>query len=367
MIIDDFIPELEIENENPDTPPNEEEGRTQEKENVVATTEFSHDDIFTSAPEEGDEKPKENGEEEEEENSTKPTENAKEKADSDDEGEEDAMLEPIYNTFLQKGYIMEQEGEEAPKTWEELDERINQIPKRVSEALVTSIPEDGQPLLKYLLTAGADLNKDKLKEFYNVYLEEAEQIEPVDESQARQYLERVFTKQGMNKTAMKASLDALEDSEELMSEAKRVYELNVSEKKTDKIIEETEDEKKSRIANSKRYWNSIADTIQSTGWKTQKQREIYRELESKETTNKITSAYKDPKALVVLADFMSHYNPETGEFNLDAYKAQVASKETKSIKDNIIRDQFSSVSVKNNMKGGKNPSKNEMDKLEPII
>lgn len=325
-MIDDFIPQLELDIEIPEVKENSSEGNGQEKVTSKGNEESPQDLIV------------------QDDNVVYQIDNDEPENPKDEvnvEGEE-GQVSALYKTFVEKGYV--DETEDSPKSWDDLDAMVDSMPKKVAEALVQQVPEVGKQLMKYLFSAGETLTLDSLKSFMDTYITEESEVLPEEEEHAKSFLLKRYTSQGMSERAANATIEALEDEKELLSEAKRLFEKESAQKKTDEIIKETDEEKVKRENSIKNYWNSIAHSIKETSWDIRKQKEVYAELSTSRTSQRLQEAYKHPKALVQLADFMTHFNNETGEFNLNAFKQQVASKEAINLQKNIMKDNFSSVS-----------------------
>ena len=361
---EDFIPQLELDDENIVLPQEVAEETSKEKEvkeedGSDATDDYVVDDdtiIDVSSAADEDEPNEEEGEDD------KPAETG--------EVPEKEAVSVTYQTLVNKGILSEEE--DVPETWDALDEKISSIPNQVAQALVMNTPKIGQSLIDFVFKTGDRLTADNLREFYKEHLDVVEFTEtgpPQTEEDAEKFVESMYSKQRLSATAIRAAIVTLKDENELLEEAERLYKLD-EEARAAKVKERVDAEGVTTNKNkddAKQYWQGVSSAITETKWEAKKQKSIYDFLAKRELNNRLNDIYKDPKALVFLADFVEKYDPSKKEFNLDAYKKQVASEEAGNIKKNILKDGFGNLVSKTGSTAA-NPNRTlKIENLEPII
>ncbi len=157
---------------------------------------------------------------------------------------------------------------------------------------------------------------------------------------AREYLEKVYAKQGMKSRAITAQLDDLEESEELLTTAQA--ELQKEKTETQKLIQSAKEQTKEEKRVIAEFNNSVTQTIQS--FPKQRQSAII------ETATKaidiINEIGKDPKAYVQFMDLLSYY--KNGSFDLSVFEKQGTSKAVSGLRDKISASRITSASKANN-------------------
>lgn len=255
--------------------------------------------------------------------------------------ETDPLAIAFYDQIKERGYVSE--DSEFKGTWEELDEYFDSLPQQVLNLTIQSLPDLSKDVVKFIATAGQNITKEEMKNFFQTYFEEISDKETTIETHddARDFLKSHYETLGMKPKAIVAALDSLEDDDELLDEAKKLFEEKNKTSKTQKLIENKESENKEIIQKNKERVELIQQEINSTGWKKEKIERVT-EILSKNFNSRLTEVINNPKAIVQLADFLDLFDPKSKQFDLTAYKNQIASKDTKGLKEKLIEASFSS-------------------------
>jgi hypothetical protein len=280
------------------------------------------------------------GEEKEEEEEGIEDDTPEEEEEEEEEGSNDVTeVEAVYKIFTSKSYIPESKS--PPKSWEELDEMIDNIPAVIADSLVASLPEDSQLLIDYVLN-NEKLTRESLLDFVGRYAETLDS-DDFTEDDAKTYLSKVYKDKGLSDKVIQTTLETLEDDGELLTEAQS---LKAQDKQAalQSLEAEKEQEKANKIKradDAKKYWIGVGETLKAKNWQPKKQGEVLDFLKNQGPTKTLNEIYKSPKALVELANILTTFDPKTQSFNLSFKEKQTDSKVVKEIQNNIIRDTFS--------------------------
>lgn len=260
--------------------------------------------------------------------------------DVDQEEQVDDMAVATFKTLRDKGIIMADDTTEV-KSWTDLDTYIEEIPKMVMDNLVSAAPEETQKLIQFAFAKGNDLTKEDLKDFINMYLEDSIVTEISSIEDARKVLEKAYSEQGMRKSVINAALDALEDDGEdiILEEAKKYSKSN----KTDKAIEEANAQNVKKEADQRQYFTTFAEEVKGQTFNDKRKQLIQDELTKGVANQKLEAVIANPKSIVQLVNFLTYYNDKTGNFDFKDFVNQSFSKDGEKLKNNIVKDNFSSV------------------------
>ena len=277
----------------------------------------------------------------------------------------------FYKELVEQGIAsdMQKEG----YSWEDVNKVINdyreELPKQVTEAIISSSPELGQSLIDFVFTKGSTLNKDDLKQFMSDYLDDIETLQKdvsfdTNES-AREFLLNTYKNQGFRNNQIEAMLDALEDESEtaLKDEAKKYADKQKENLKSAQRLNEAKVERQSQDTSMQQFALSIQEELKNTGWKSTRINKIRDSLVSGQTNEVLKKASKSAKALVQLANLATYYDENLGTFKFEDFIKQELSPETKQLKDRITRDMFSTGTTTRGQFS--NPNKNRLGELVP--
>lgn len=302
-----------------------------------------------------------------------------------DENQEEETVEQeveavgYYNTLVDKGFIEKSDdfkgtfdslGEAIEKSALSIAAKSEEVMSSVAEAIYTNAPDTLKKVLEFSFLK-PDATKQELKDFVDAFVSEIPVVQEVKTNEdARKYLETTYSKT-MNRVAVRAALDALEDESEtaLVEEANKqigFHNADVKAKNSDKaeaILNETKRAKKEREEADLAFANSIYDEIKATDWQDKRKKTLTGFVSSGKANEVIKAASQKPKAFLQLADLATYYDPVKGEFDISAYVKQASTKAVEEMKNNAIKDNFKSTGGKGTTK---TPQSDEL-KLEMII
>ena len=282
---------------------------------------------------EQDEKP---DQEQQQEETAESTANLPAQQETDDEPDAQAAFE----TFKRLGVIDEEKFDGTFESIQTaLEEREQNRTAEVANAFIEQAPEMYRKLLQLVYNElednDGDVNVDKLQEFVDAFKEDTSTGRIKDEDDAREFLEKVYSEKGMRRAAIKAQLDDLEMDDELINEAKKEMKVH-EEKRQNELLEQQE--KRYREIEQKRevFMQHLEKEFEGSGWQSQRVNIVKHTLsQTKDIMAKVSSS---PKAVMQFADFLSHY--KNGEFDIESYSKQAASKQVQQFKDNIVKSSF---------------------------
>jgi hypothetical protein len=251
----------------------------------------------------------------------------------------------IYQTMVDKGYVTE--SEEFKGTYEELDSMFEQLPEQLWSAVVNQIPEHGQNLLNFVFAKGEDLTESDLISFFDkvrpVNTDQDYNLESEEDQVA--FLTQYFKNKGEDDDDIADRIELWQEKEKLSVKAKSLHEKWKSEKNSlaENEIEQARREKEQKKEKARAFKQQLETAISESGWKETRQQVVLNEIFSGNLNAKTKAIVQHPTALYHLADWLSYYDPETGEVDLEAYMKRGASPQIQKVKDTISRN-FSRVS-----------------------
>lgn len=273
----------------------------------------------------------------------------------------DPLAYSFYEELVNRGYL--DETSDFKGSWEELDSMIADLPQRVLNSVIATMPDESKQILKFVAAAGQDLTKDELKKFFNTYFEESSAPDVSTNDSARAYLESVLEEQGLKPRAIQAQLDALEDEDALIEEAKKV--LNSKTASTEEIIRQKEQEVREKRQAQQNFVRSIQEEIKSQGWRPERVAKV--QTVFSEVNTILNQVASNPKAYVQLVDLLTYFDPNKKEFDLSVLTKKAESKAASTLKDNITKNGFSSSGSRSGSNIVNDNNTNNLDNYEPII
>jgi len=313
-----------------------------------------------------------------------PTKEPDEEPDEPEYSEEaDEAAIGYYKSLVSKGFL--EESEEFDGTFDTLEQVMDKsLPKiaaessevlnYVAEQIYLNAPEPLQKILQFAFLK-PDTNYDELKTFVNNLSPALEEVPEVKDAQgARNYLEGEYSKMITNRTALKAALDTLEDSDEdtIVQEANvRIKATNADLKAqqkalSDRMIEDAKTAQENERAAQEQFSQSVYTELKNTGWTDKRQKSLSHFIGSGKVADTIRQASLNPKAFVQLADLATYFDAKKGEFDFKAYIDHYASSKVKDIKNSAFKDNFGSAGNRSKSSKSKDTSGVE-PKFEPII
>jgi len=267
----------------------------------------------------------------------------------------------LFKELSERGIINGEDKEEF--SWDDIDNSLKkyteELPLRVAQSLIESLPEEGKALMNFLLTKQANLTKEELTQYYEEHLKTT--LTSIDnEDVARDYL-REHYKGKFRASQITAMLDALEDEEGLVEEANKVKEEIKREKERG-----LDQERQSQLQSQKQFVQSLSSEFQSLPWDTNRIEKVKQSIVSGEGNAKLAKIAQSPNGLIHLYNFMTYFDETNGKFDLTDFAKIASTKQVKGLKDSLTEDMLSSASnstkASNRKIGGI-----DLSKLQPII
>lgn len=245
-----------------------------------------------------------------------------------------------FETFKRLGVIDEEKFDGSFESIQAaLEEREQNRTAEVANAFIEQAPEKYRKLLQLVYNElednDGDVDVDRLQEFVDAFKEDSSNLRIKDEDDAREFLEKVYSEKGMRRAAIKAQLDDLEMDDELINEAKKEMKVH-EERRQNELLEQQE--KRYREVEQKRevFMQHLEKEFEGSGWQPQRVNIVKHTLsQTKDIMAKVSNS---PKAVMQFADFLSHY--KNGEFDIESYSKQAASKQVQQFKENIVKSSF---------------------------
>lgn len=288
---------------------------------------------------------------------------------------EELEVSTLFYTELVNRGIAESKDGKTSYSWDDVDSVLNNytkdLPEKVVEDLIESSPDIGKNLIDFVFSKGSNLTKQELKDFYNEYLQDLEILESdysfEDSEKARDFLFKEYKAQGFRDSQIEVLLDTLEDESEdaLKAEAKKYADKKKENLKSTQTLNQVKENSVQEKENLKQFAEKISSELVNTGWKSSRVNKIKEDLFSGRTNEIISKAAKNPAALIQLANLATYFDEKTGSFNFTDFILQSTSKETKTLRDKIKKDMFTSSN--NNSRGVQaNPNRSKFSDLIPI-
>lgn len=277
---------------------------------------------------------------------------------------EDPLAQTVYDTLVEKGLF--DEDKDFKPTFEGIEEKLADLPNKLLRQAIDDLPQHSQQILKYIATAGQNLEKQELDQFIREFINEQVVPDVSSLDQAREYLEQHLKSTGLKDRAIQAQLDDLEESDELITEAEKL--LKSKNKTTDRLIEDKAKENAEIAESTKQFYQSVNSTLAELKWSKEKQASI---IATMPKTNQIfQEVLQNPKAYVQLMDFISTYKSTTKEFDLEPYRKQGEGRATSNIRQKLEKSGFTSSSSKTST-SSETPAKGSLEEIlktyKPVV
>lgn len=235
----------------------------------------------------------------------------------------------FYEELKERGYLTD----EFDGSWETLDKMFTDLPNKILKSLIEQAPEITKQVVRFAF-ASENITQEDLVNFVKVYNEElSDNVEITTMDEARSYLEKVYAEKGLSKKIIEATLNTLEDDEELLDEAKSFKEKEINFKKTEKLISDKENEslvEKQRLLD---FNSKITEELTNSTWKPAKIEKVKQVLSNNSLTTTLNDIITNPKSLIKLADFLSYY--KDGDIDYTKFINQLETPVAKDLKSRI--------------------------------
>jgi len=278
----------------------------------------------------------------------------------------DPLAVQTYEHLKENGVIIENPDNPFDGTWDKLNESLNTLPQRVLSSIIDEAPDISKQVVKWAFSS-QNVTAEDFKEFAKAYLEELDtntEIETMDE--ARSYLESVYKERGLRSSVIRAALDSLEEDDALIEEAKSEYEKQLENKnsKTNSIIERNKQSDQDTLNAQQEFVSKVSEELDSTGWTSTKVSKVKEVMSNNNMSNVLSEIVKNPKALVKLADFLTHYDTKSKDIDYSAFISKAETKQAKSFKDKV---EIAINTPNSNTKSTLTNPNSDWDDLKPII
>ena len=266
----------------------------------------------------------------------------------------------FYQELAKRGIAIESDNDEH--SWEDVEGTLNnyteELPKRVADTLIDSVPEVGKQLMSFLFSKQESLTKENLQEYFDEHLQNLSTPSEFTEDQARTYLQDHY-KGKFRTSQVNAMIDALEDEDALQEEAKKL----VGEGKQRREAE-LEEEREERTTSQRQFVQSLNSEFEDLSWSKRRVSKV-KDIITTGNGNKILGeVVNDPKGLIQMMNFLTYW--KNGAFDLSDYSNIQKSKRSRSLKDSITEEMMSSATSGTKSKN-KNRSGFDIGKYTPSL
>ena len=271
------------------------------------------------------------------------TEEPDEAEDSAEEQESDVETDPRYASlaeFYREEGLLNFEGEFAGGA-----DEFAQILKAQREAdaqqaalnLIGAAPEYAQTLMEYILSNGDRLTKHDLVEFFDMVDAEDKVPSDFDEDTAEVFLIERYTETLKSKDKARKYVDMLKFDGELIDTASKEAEEErgkIKEMQQQKVqASKEQDILKQRQAAA--YQQELLKKAGELPWSPAAKQQAVEFIYNQGLQQATQDIVNHPAALLKLANYLRHFNPETGDIDEEAYRKQAFSKAAKQLKNTI--------------------------------
>lgn len=254
-----------------------------------------------------------------------------------------------FQELVSKGYMTEDEKFDG--TYDSLSSKFDKLPEQIFAATVNDMPESLQNLLQYGFSKGESLTSDDLQDYFNKYgSKPKENIDLTTEEGQVSYLTKELLSTGnYDKDDVIAQIERWQDTEKLEEKSKAIFEKNKTtlDLNEQNALAQAKANKKIDDANKLEFATSVKTLIGDSKWKPTYKEKILGEIFSDSLQIKSKAIYEHPKALIQLARFMNYFDVKTGIIDETAYKKQMLSDATTTVKSTIEKH-FENNSFSNN-------------------
>lgn len=333
--------------------------KTDEKEDIIPTIDFDFSDVEESSILEddqgsagnndkgGDDKPKgsEDGETEEitteDEDSSSKEGQEKSTESSDYSPQEIEAAKTAFQIYVDQGLFEKPEDEELEVTpdvvAEKLVESANQRAQAFLDQGVQRLPDWAQRLLRLSYAKGNQITPDEVEELFELVKPTTYQESDLDDAEkAKAYLEDYHSKRGYPKNTVTEIIESLEADGKLVDQAKVFLKSDETQrlKKADEKVEAAEEQRKGYLESKEKFDEGFSTALEDTNWKREKKQQIVQEFYTGQFKQKFDKILREhPNALIQLVDIFSYF--KDGKFDLEAYKKEAFSPSVAKVKNNM--------------------------------
>lgn len=278
---------------------------------------------------------------------------------SADDASDDNYIKAAYEMLTTFG-ILETDDAFDNKS-ETLESKLEELPDKLLNSAIAQLPKASQKLLSFAANAKEDVTIDELFSFVKSLKEETTEVVIETADEAREFLAKQLSAQGLSKRAIDVELDELEENDKLLETAKA--KLASLPKKTDQLIDNKKESQVAKQQATKQFYSAIQQELETAGWKKSKQQEIINT--APKANNILAEVMSSPKAYVQLIDFLTKFKGK--EFDLSDYEKRGESKATSNIKSIIQKNSISSGTTGTKAAEGEKHLQDILKRYEPVV
>lgn len=243
--------------------------------------------------------------------------------------EEYTELNVLYDYLLEKGHINTIEN----LTEEELEKSIDSIPDIVLNRKLQQYPEEHRKVLKHIING---VSIDEIKNYFTP--------KTVEEQSKDDYLKSKFRDKFLTEEEVNEHIEVLkaEDKFEKYFEHFKSKDKEEEDAEKEKQLEEVAKAKAERDVQINSFNTKLKEEFENATWDSNVKEQVAKVANSKSINEISSKIFQNPKAFLELSLFLSKFDMETGEFNLDSFAANYASKLNKKQLEEAQKNSFSS-------------------------
>ena len=276
--------------------------------------------------------------------------------------EEDPTAVGTYQTLIDKGFISEREDWDG--TFDKLDEIFDEIPENVKNELLSNTNEKGKQIMEYIMNKGQNLDDNDIQSFLNLYNQPPE-VDSI--TSAKEVITAQLKSQWFDEDLIESNIDLLESKDDegtALKELANKY-VKASQGDPDKILESQRAEQVEAEEYQRVFTNNLYDNIDNNKYPKKTKEAIKANYRNNAYVDRFTEAFTNPESLVQLITLSQYYDPKTKTFDLTEFAKMAASKEVEKLKDNSIRQNYSSSAKKGAAPAAKSKMMDDVQFVNP--
>lgn len=230
-----------------------------------------------------------------------------------------------------------------------LNEAYEQDQKNRNLAIAQSLFNSLPPVLQKIVGTALKDPEGITAETYNKLLESGKEVfddtyDEEDEESVKNYIKKNLLQDGRDEDEVKDLIELWEDRGKLKKEAELISSKRQKEreKREQELINADRENQKQREIQQKEFLNKIDSTLKSTKMIEKRQNVIksyiFDKVEGTEDSpivHTLKAIYKDPEALIQLADMLSYYDVDNKKWDMSKFEKQAVTQQIKKAKRTI--------------------------------
>ena len=238
--------------------------------------------------------------------------------------DKDDIATRYFKVLTEEGLLNVSEDFEFKGNFDSLKEAAEQHRTGLEQAVVQELFSRMTPELKGIVQYGLSGGKD-IKEYMQLTAETVDYnaIGIDNEADQIKLLSMGYKEAGLEESKINALINLSKEAGSLKDDAEKVKTQLVA--RNEQVLAQKkaliEKEAAEKAALEQRQQQGILDHLKGLKWKNAKKLEVYNQIYKEESfDNRLSEIRNNPAALVALADFMTYYDPQKGNFKLADYK-----------------------------------------------